>query len=397
MFLQRILPLFLVILFGFAGCSGDKERPLTGPASGDIDPDPVGDGGGGGGGDDDGPPDVPANDTSGFKGTWDISRGDVALGCSFGLDCIPSIDSPRFVSLQSANFMRDDEIVYGLVVDGEARAFPEKILDWHEIVNLEFGFKLVTLSYCPLTGSAIAMLPPGDDEGLSRTFGVSGFLYNNNLLPYDRATASAWSQMYMRCVNGVLRGVHMRTVPLLETSWAGWKKMFPGSTVLTDDTGFNRNYDAFPYGNYREVEDTLFPLTKEDRRLFFKERVHGIVTDRDALIAKTYRFNLFENGVRAVNDEVDGQPVVVAGAKFADLYLSYFRTLFDGTVLTFETRTESPSIYPFDLVDNEGTVWNILGEAVSGPRTGQKLRPTVSYNAYWFSWGSLYPDVPIFE
>lgn len=345
------------------------------------------------------------DDTSGFKGTWDISFGDVVLGCFGGQDCIPSIQNPRFVSSDAVSYLSDDDYVFGLSVNGEARAYPEKILDWHEVVNDVFGNQSITVSYCPLTGSAVALdlhktaepVNSSNFESVLLEFGISGFLHNNNLIQFDRGTGSNWSQMYLRCVNGLMRGTKMVTVPLIHTTWGTWKKMFPQSIVLSDDTGFNRNYDNFPYGNYKEVEDLLFRLTVDDHRLFFKEKLHGVVSSFSNMTAKTYRYDLFADGARAINDNVDGLDVVVAGMKDADFYIAYSRRLQDGTKLRFSLKTDSPSIFPFDLVDNEGTTWNILGEAIEGPRTGQKLEFADSYNAYWFAWGSFFPGVPIFQ
>ncbi len=352
--------------------------------------------------DGDGDPSTRAiNDTSGFKGTWDLDRSNIVLGCTFGQDCIASLDVVNFIPASSAGFIEDDDVVYGIVVDGQAYAYPEKLLDWHEIANHNFGSSPISMTYCPLTGSAVAFIPPVDDQQRGNSnheqFGVSGFLFNNNLIPYDRVTGSAWSQMYMRSVNGILRGQPARTHPHIETTWRTWQEMFPESRVISDQTGFDRDYDVFPYGNYKEVESTLFGLTHEDNRLFFKERVHGIVSDRFNPSAKTYRFTLFEDGARAINDEFDGLQVVVAGMKSAHVYVSFSRVAADGTVLEFDVKTENPSIYPFDLIDNEGNVWNLLGEAVSGSRTGQKLEPTASYNAYWFAWGAFFPGVPLMQ
>lgn len=394
---------FVVIIALFTvGCS-NSDNPTTSQVSqngtGDVTPDdnddPIHDGSGEGLGDS-----STGDDTSGAKGTWDLDRTHVIFGCSTGKDCIPSIQNPKFINVQSATHLEDDDLIYGLAFKGEVKAYPVNILDWHEVVNDDYSGTKVTITYCPLTGSGIAAIPPVSDErggGGIRQFGVSGFLYNNNLIVYDRATDSNWSQMYLRCVNGILRRTPMRVIPLIQTSWKTWKKMFPSSLVMTENTGFDRNYDIFPYGNYKEVEGLLFPLTVEDRRLFFKELVYGIITDRFNPQAKTYRFSVFNDGARAINDVVHGEAVVVAGMQSADFYISYSRTLRDGTVLTFETKTENPSIYPFDLVDNEGTVWNLLGEAISGPRTGEKLIPTDSYNAYWFAWGAMFPGVPIYQ
>lgn len=385
----------LVMGVGFLGCS-DADTPSNSPnfpdnggsngdGIGNYDPDPD--------------PTEQPNDTSGTKGTWDLPKNEIVPGC-LGRDCIPSIQRPEFIDIESASYLQDDDLVFGLVVDGQALAFPHRILDWHEVVNYDAGGKRIAVTYCPLTGSGVAIdVNTTALEGLDaalRSFGVSGLLYNNNLIVYDRVTLSNWSQMLLRCVNGRLRGTSIVVELLLETTWRSWKQMFPDSRVLSTDTGFNRPYDVFPYGNYKTDPFLLFPITHDDRRLPRKERLHGIVADRFNLTAKTYRFQIFEPA-RTVNDEVNGEPVVVAGMKSADFYVSYSRVADDGTVLTFDIKTESPHIYPFDLVDNEGNVWNILGEAVSGMRKGEKLKPTDSYNAYWFAWGAFFPDVPIYR
>lgn len=399
---RRLLFFSLAFSVLMVGCSGDDTPSSPQILSGGIGDDESDGGNDESGGNDDesgGDDDSTANDSSGTKGTWDLPKSEIVAGC-FGLDCIPSIDNPKFVTVPEVNFVDETDLVWGLVLNGNVWGFPENIMDWHETVNFNDANISVAITYCPFTGSALAVnlrATTIDDFFENRaSLGISGLLYNNNLINYDRATGSNWSQMYMRSVNGRLRGMPTVKVPLIETTWSKWKEMFPNSLVLSDDTGFNRNYDIWPYGNFKEVEDLLFPLTIEDHRLFFKERVHGIVTDRFAPSAKVYRFIDFENP-RTINDEVDGRSVVVAGMSSADVYVSYSRVAQDGTVLTFSIKTDNPTIFPFDLVDTEGTVWNLLGHAVSGPREGEQLRPTDSYNAYWFAWGAFFPGVPIYQ
>jgi len=349
-----------------------------------------------------GTPPLVRTDTSEVNAAWDVPGGgtEVILGCLFGRDCIPSVENPELIPADAAGQLQDDDLVLGFVHEDDARAYPLRILDWHEIINDKFDNLSVSITYCPLTGSSVAIdISKGGLEYVDtnlKTFGVSGFLYNNNLIAYDRGTRSNWVQMLLRAVNGPLKGKPMFVLPIIETSWRTWKKMFPNSRVVSDNTGFRRQYDLFPYGDYRTNPSLLFPIMHDDKRLPRKERLHGIITDRFAPSAKTYPFSLFENAARAINDVADGQEVVVAGMQSADLYISYSRVAADGTVLTFDIKSESPSMFPFDLVDNEGSVWNVLGEAVAGPRAGEKLRPTVSYNAYWFAWGTLFPNVPIY-
>lgn len=346
--------------------------------------------------------DIPPDSTNQIKYRWDVPGGgaEIVFGC-LGQDCIPSLEDPELIAAQEATYLEDDDLVVGLIYKGRIIAYPYRILDWHEVINQPIGNDMIAITYCPLTGTPAGIHTTNTGLGEAGknllAFGVSGLLFNNNLIPYDRGTSSNWSQMYLRCVNGPLRGTPMITVPLIETSWATWKKMYPESEVVSLNTGFDRPYDIFPYGNYKVDPFLLFPIRIDDTRLPRKQRVHGIVTDRFEPAAKTYPFTLFSDGARAINDVANGEPVVVAGMLANDIYISYSRVTADGTTLMFETSTESPDIYPFDLIDQEGTVWNLLGEAIAGPREGEKLTPTTSYNGYWFAWGTFFSNVPIYR
>ena len=380
-----IILLILINIVSF-GCSS-RDLPTPPDRFGNYDPP-----------DDDSdspPPDPIPNE----KTRWDVpgGAGEIVRGC-LGLDCIPSLQNPALVNLDEANYLQDDDLILGLVRNDAVVAYPHRILDWHEVINQTLSRNSkIAITYCPLTGSGIGinLIGTAADNMGAGSFGVSGLLYNNNLILYDRTTTSNWSQMLLRSVHGPLRGELVITVPIIETSWQTWKKMFPDSKVVSENTGLDRPYHIYPYGNYKTVPALLYGVTIDDARLHRKERLHGIIADRWNFKAKTYRFSLFENEARAINDEVHGKPVVVAGMKSANFYISYSRIV-SGAVLTFDVKTDAPQIFPFDLIDNEGNVWNLLGEAVSGPRTGQKLIPTISYNAYWFAWGAFFPDVTIY-
>ncbi|MFQ5706323.1 MAG: DUF3179 domain-containing protein [bacterium] len=375
-----------LVLFGCSGGNPEQSSDFNIQDVPNYNPDPTGNTQGNA-------DDANTGNPNETKTRWDVPGGgaEIIAGC-LGRDCIPALQNPELISLDQATFLKEDDLLEGLIVGDEVRGYPLRILDWHEIINQNFSTNDIAVTYCPLTGSAVAL----ETEANLVSCGVSGLLYNNNLIPYDRGTGSNWVQMLLRSVNGVLRGEEMITVPLIETSWRTWKKMFPNSRVVSTNTGFNRPYNIFPFGTYKTDPFLLFPIMIDDKRLPRKERLHGIIADRFNFKAKTYQFSLFENA-RAINDQVEGEPVVVAGMKSAAFYISYSRIAQDGTVLRFDIKTESPHIFPFDLTDNEGDVWNLLGEAVSGPRKGEKLTPTVSYNAYWFAWGTLFPDVPIFH
>lgn len=304
-----------------------------------------------------------------------------------GKDGIPSIDGPNFTSSENApTLLKDDLLVIGIKVGNETRAYPHFILDWHEIVNDDVNGVQVAVSLCPLTGTSIGWSRIVD--GNSTTFGVSGKLYNNNLIPYDRATNSNWSQVGLQCINGKLIGQRPDLVTVLETTWGVWKTMYPNTKVLTTNTGFSRNYGVYPYGDYRTNNSYLiFPLTKSDSRILSKERVHSIIYDDKANV---YRFNTFGNG-KVIRDTYQGMDIVLVG--------DYT------TIVSFELD-ESSSLLQFEysykdtegfFTDNGGTVWNVFGEAISGPRQGDKLKPTASFIAYWFSIGAFYPEAGIYE
>ncbi|PCJ98786.1 MAG: hypothetical protein COA50_00655 [Flavobacteriaceae bacterium] len=303
-----------------------------------------------------------------------------------GKDGIPSIDNPKFFTVNDVPAGSDDLLVIGLKVGDETRAYPHFILDWHEVVNDDVNGTSITVSLCPLTGTSMGWSRIMDGEETS--FGVSGLLYNNNLILYDRATDSNWSQVGLKCINGDLIGEIPEVIPVLETTWEVWKSMYPDTKVMNADTGFSRNYGVYPYGDYKTNNSYLiFPLNPEDERLPSKERVHAIIDDE---AAKAYQFNAFGNG-NIIIDEVNGKDILLVG---------------DGTtIVSFELEGNTNSLefeYAFNgaeafFSDNEGTVWNVFGEAISGPGQGNKLKSTVSFIAYWFSIGAFYPNAEIYN
>ena len=127
-------------------------------------------------------------------------------------------------------------------------------------------------------------------DGKETTFGVSGLLYNSNIIPYDRKTDSNWSQIRLECVNGSLSGTKPVIHQLFETTWATIREMYPNARVLTTETGFSRDYNRYPYGAYREQQSLFFPVSRTDERLHAKERVFGVIRGDKV---KTYTFDSF--------------------------------------------------------------------------------------------------------
>ncbi len=327
-------------------------------------------------------------DDGGVNGNWIIPENEVLNGGP-GKDGIPAIGNPELINASDATYLENSELIMGWVENGEARAYPHEILDWHEIINDKVGNHAFAITYCPLTGTGIGWEAAID--GVNTTFGVSGLLYNSNLIPYDRKTDSNWSQLGLDCVEGELAGRQIETFNTVETTWKTWETMYPNTKVVSRNTGYNRDYDRYPYNNYRTDEALLFPVNNSDARIHQKERVHGILINNKA---KAYQFTPFQNGVTAIQDVFEGSDIVIVGSEPQNFIVSFYRQLEDGTTLDFTAiDNDSATI----LQDNEGNEWDIFGNAVSGTRVGQKLIPTTSFIGYWFSFPAFYGDVEVYE
>ncbi len=189
-------------------------------------------------------------------------------------DGIPAIDHPHFVIADKAGFLRVDSPVLGLEYKGIVKAYPINILNWHEIVNDQFNNEPVVITFCPLCGSGMAFLASIDNK--AHTFGVSGLLYNSDVLLYDRQTQSLWSQLMSQAISGQHKGTRLVSLPVLHTSWQDWKTRHPDTLVLSIKTGFNRDYNDSPYADYLNSPRTLFPLSAVSRLYHPKEEVLGI-------------------------------------------------------------------------------------------------------------------------
>jgi len=304
-----------------------------------------------------------------------------------GQDGIPALVNPPFTDPSAATYLRDDDLVLGLKIGSDVRAYPHPILDHHEIINDDIGGKKLAITYCPLTGSGIAWNRVL--EGNETTFGVSGLLYNTNLIPYDRATGSRWSQMLTQCVNGPLTGTAIETTPVLETTWKAWQEMYPQTKVVSVNTGHARPYTTYPYGSNRTADFLIFPVSNDDPRLPRKERVHGIVVGERT---RVYRIGEFPQGIGVINDQFNSASVVVIGSSGMRFAVAFDARLADGTVPTF---SPTPDALPVAMVDNEGTLWDLFGRAVDGPRAGSELTAMKGYTAYWVAWGAFFPGADI--
>lgn len=195
-------------------------------------------------------------------------------------DGIPAIDRPTFIVTDAVTFLQDDDRVVSLTIDRETRAYPIRILTWHEIVNDQIGSKPVAVTYCPLCGTA--MVFNRRVNGLTLTFGVSGLLYQSDVLMYDRQTESLWSQLGMRSVAGNLANTVLELVTSEIMSWKAWKRNYPNGHVLSQETGFTRDYSQNAYEEYQLSPETLFPVPQHRLELPRKAWIVGILVGREA-------------------------------------------------------------------------------------------------------------------
>jgi uncharacterized protein DUF3179 len=190
-------------------------------------------------------------------------------------DAIPAVRDPQFVKASQATFLEANDKVIGVVVEGRARAYPIRILNWHEVVDDSIEGTPLAVTFCPLVqGAAVYKRTGGGGQTL--VFGVSGKLYQSNLVLYDANTQSLWSQLDGRALAGPMAGQKLSAIPSTVTTWEAWRKKHPETDVLSLNTGYARDYGIDPYWGYEHGAELASPVTHLDERLDPHEIVLGI-------------------------------------------------------------------------------------------------------------------------
>ncbi|MFB6271607.1 MAG: DUF3179 domain-containing protein [Salinibacter sp.] len=298
---------------------------------------------------------------------------------------IPALTNPPLVHHRSENtdYLADSSRVIGLLFGERALAIPHNILWHHEIVNIDnWGGSTISVTYCPLTGSSIAFSRSAINKA---ELGVSGLLFNNNLVMYDRRkNESLWPQMNRKAGCGPAIGNSLKMLPVIEMRWEHWRTLHPETKIVSSHTGYARNYrpDGYPYGNYEQLrnERLLFKGTPVDNRRPPKERVLGIPVGGAGGIALPFGALRNASPVRVVKVPVAGRKVTVFWNREAR------------SAMAFNT-TNSFSVVDGNIVDDAtGSVWTVEGRAVDGPREGEQLKPiNKAYVAFWFAWAAFQP------
>ena len=304
-------------------------------------------------------------------------------------DGIPSIDNPIFISVQEAEeFLEDSDLVVGLNINGDIRAYPLQILVWHEIVNDVVGKSPVAVTYCPLCFTNQVFNRTLND-GQILEFGTSGKLYNSNLVMYDRTTKSLWSQAMSQAIVGKLVGVKLDRIPFDVSQWKDWKQLYPDSKVLSRDTGSSRPYGVDPYGEYYSSKDVLFPIAKHDDRLELKEIVIGFENEGQY---KAYKLLDVEKE-RVINDQVNGKPISLFSLNpfMARAYSPIM--VEEQTALQFEYNAKNNT-----LVDKQSkSQWNFDGKAIDGQMKGKQLMRLPFDQGFWFEWIAFHPTTDLYN
>lgn len=294
-------------------------------------------------------------------------------------DGIPALDNPKFVDGRKATWMIPEEQVFGVVVGDDVRAYPERILAWHEMANDRVGGRAVSLSYCTLCGAAILYEAQASD-GHTYTFGSSGLLYRSNKLMYDRQTGTLWSQLTGEPVFGALvsrKMAPLRVLPVTVTTWKEWLAMHPRTRVVSLDTGHDRDYrPGAAYGKYFASPDTMFPVWKKPAATLAPKEwvlvVNVAATRKIYPIADLARMAL-------VHDRVAGRDIVLVGER---VYFSEGRR--------FERREG-------ELVDVASGESFDIGEERLRSKTGASLARVPAHRAFWFGAYAFYPGTEVWQ
>ncbi len=297
-------------------------------------------------------------------------------------DGIPPLILPKLISANQASYLSDTDIVFGFVINGEARAYPKRILAWHELLIDEIGEQSITAVYCTLCGTVI--IYDNEFNGIKHKLGTSGFLYRSNKLMYDQATQSLWSTFLGQPVMGPLvdQNIVLTTLPVETTSWGEWRRRHTNTKVLSIETGHDRNYaEGEAYKDYFADDNLMFPVLRLDKRLPNKTRV---------FIARPKNFALqplaisvdFLKRKRIYQDQIEEQKILII-------------TESNGSSRAYGIDDQQFKSYKNGrLLDNKKREWAVTEDALIGP-DGDRLLRLPAHEAFWFAWFNVFPKTRI--
>ncbi len=341
-----------------------------------------------------------------FGWETDFSKSNVdltSIEVNLPRDGIRSIDNPKFVSqADAARWLGDREPVLSLEINGEARAYPLQILTWHEIVNDNFGDTPVAVTFCPLCYSAIAF--DRRIDGKVHEIGVSGMLRHSDMVMYDRTTQSLFQQITGEAIAGEYTGKVLEKYPAQIISFEQFREAHPGGSVLSKDTGMDRQYGRNPYPGYDDIDERPWLFDgRQDGRLPPMEKVIGLTLSGGEVKAYPHSLTRKKN---VIHDMVGDTPVVVFHTK-KGAASALDKGRIAGSKDIGSTGVFSPAVdgealeFTFDNGQfkdaRTASTWNIAGMAVDGPLKGTQLERLTHADVFSFAWFVLYPDTELYN
>ncbi len=299
-------------------------------------------------------------------------------------DGIPPLRFPKMIAANDADYLEDNNVVFGFAINGVVRAYPKRILAWHEFFVDSFDDIDIAGVYCTLCGTVIAYDMTHD--GVRHDLGTSGFLYRSNKLMYDKATQSLWNTIEGEPVLGPLagKGIQLETHPVVTTTWGAWKKMHPDTEVLSLDTGHDRNYDeGNAYKEYYATDRLMFPVPLMDKQLDNKHEVFVIRVEgyRDQPKVFSHKF-LKSNPVH--KDVLAGTPVTILTDR-------------SGASRAYATKDYNFSSFKnMELKDDQKNTWTVDEEGIHSS-SGLTLERLPAHEIFWFAWVNSYPDTELIK
>ena len=319
-------------------------------------------------------------------------------------DGIPPLDAPVFIDVAAVgDQLEGAESVVALEINGDARAYPVRVMIWHEIVNDTVGGIPVSVTYCPLCNSAVSYRR--EVNGVETTFGTSGSLFASALVMYDRLTESLWTHFDGRAVVGVLAGTQLEPLASPLMAWQDFVATYPDGQVLdSTQTGHSRDYGRNPYVGYddAETEPFLFRGIVDDRERA-KQRVVGVTVDETSA---AYSMELLADGNGSAT------AVTVGSQDLVILWKPGQASALDASTVEAGQDVGSVGVFvpelagsPVTLVaqdgkfvdDETGSTWTIAGVAAEGPLKGSSLERVEHLDTFWFAWSTYRPDTLLIE
>ncbi|MEM1110329.1 MAG: DUF3179 domain-containing protein [Pseudomonadota bacterium] len=302
-----------------------------------------------------------------------------------GQDGIPPLRNPDMIAAEDADYLEDDHVVFGITVNGDARAYPKRILAWHEMFTDVIGGVPIAGVYCTLCGTVIPYRTRLDD--VEYELGTSGFLYRSNKLMYDKATQSLWSTERGEPVLGPLvdKGIALPFESVVTTTWGEWRRRNPSTSVLSLDTGHSRDYgEGVAYADYFATDRLMFNTPFNDQRLENKREVlalrfAGAPNQQLAIDTAFLEQNaLYENRIGPQKF------IVLTDASGAN-------RVYDPGDVKFVAYDQDVTV-----TDVQGTQWRLDEEKLSSA-TGQSLPRLPYHRAFWFGWHAAFPQTQLIK